>query len=445
MKEDFLKQIDRLTDSDKSCKILVGISGGADSVVLSHLLFKSGISIGLAHCNFMLRGSESDKDESFVRNFANEMQVPIYVEHFETKDFALKNKISVQMAARELRFAWFQELANQFGYKYIALAHHADDQIETFFINLFRGSGIRGLSGMLAKNGNYIRPLLTMQRIEIEQYAHENNLSFRTDSSNAKNDYLRNNIRNRLLPQLYQLVEGSKTGILQSLKYLSGNENLYDELVSGMTKDLIQTQNEFVTIDKEKLLAIHFSNAFLFECISPFGFKRHQIDAIAIALRSEPGRIFYSQSHRLTINRDVIEIAPFGQTDFKSQYVVNEQDNEISFPVSLQFSIEDFHQDFEILKLSEIALFDFNLLQYPLHLRKWKESDRFVPFGMRGSQLISDFFINHHLTKHEKENCWLLCDRNDAIVWIVGYRISDNFKITTKTKQVLKIHKIPSE
>lgn len=445
MKEDFLKQIDRLTDSDKNCKILVGISGGADSVVLSHLLFKAGYSIGLAHCNFKLRGCESDEDESYVRKFAEEMQVPIYVKHFETKDYAIKNKISVQMAARELRFTWFQELVMQIEYKYIALAHHADDQIETFFINLFRGSGIHGLSGMLAKNCNYIRPLLTMQRVEIEQYAYENNLSFRTDSSNAKNDYLRNNIRNRLLPQLYQLVDGSKTGILQSLKYLSGNENLYDELVSGMTKDLIQTQNEFVTIRKEKILAIHSSEAFLFECIAPYGFKRQQIDAISIALRSEPGKIFYSKSHRLTINRDVIEIAAVVKNDFESQFVVNENDKDISFPVSLRFSIEKFDPGFEILKLPEIALLDFDLLQFPLHLRKWKESDRFVPFGMRGSQLISDYFINHHLTKHEKEDCWLLCDKNDGIVWIIGYRISDNYKITSNTNQVLKIHKISPE
>lgn len=445
MNDVFFKQLERLTDSDRNCKILVAISGGADSVVLSHLLHKAGYKIGLAHCNFKLRGDESDEDELFVRNFADEMHVPFYIKHFETKVFSKENKISIQMAARDLRYTWFQELATTSAYDFIALAHHLDDQIETFFINLFRGSGIRGLSGMPAKNGKIIRPLLATQRVEIEQYAVENHLKYRTDSSNAKSDYLRNNIRNKLLPEMYNMISGSKSGILHSLKYLSGNEILYNELVSNITKDLVHANDGLITISKEKILAIHSLETFLFECISPYGFKRQQIDSIANAMSDEAGKTFFSESHRLIINREVIEISPIKTNDYESQYLVNENDTEVLFPISLQFSIINAPNDFVIMKHSKIALLDYNLLHFPMHIRKWKAADRFVPFGMHGSKLVSDFFTDLHLTKHEKESSWLLCNNDDTIVWIIGYRISDNFKITGQTKQVLKIHKITSE
>ena len=438
MIEEFLKHLEPLTDFDRNCKILVAVSGGADSIVLSHLLHSAGYTLVIAHCNFGLRGIESDEDESFVRRFSVDLKIPVFVKHFDTANYAEKNKISIQMAARDLRYNWFQELVAELDCKFIAVAHHQDDQIETFFINLFRGSGIKGLSVMLPKNGNIIRPLLFMQRAEIEQYANVHKLTFRTDSSNAKNAYLRNNIRNNLLPQLYQMIDGSKNGILKSLQFLSANEELYNELVADVTKDFIQIDNGIVRIEKAKLLKFKALEGILFETISPYGFKGFVLESIVKALKSEPGTIFISGTHRLTINRDVIEIEPIGCADVELYYI-NQGDTEIRFPVSLQFTIENRTIDFNINKTSAVASIDFDKLKFPLIIRKWKKGDRFVPFGMQGSKLLSDFFIDQHFTRHQKENCWLLCNNDDLVIWVIGYRISDVYKITDKTRLALII------
>jgi len=439
MIQKFSKHLDRLIGPEKNINILIAVSGGADSIVLSHLLSQTGYNLIMAHCNFGLRGNESDEDELFVRKFSNDLHIPLHVKHFETAQYAFSNAVSIQMAARELRYTWFQELAQEQTCAYIAVAHHQDDQIETFFINLFRGSGIRGFRGMLSKNGNIIRPLLFAQRPEIEIYASENQLIYRTDSSNARNKYERNAIRNSLLPYVYRLFGDAKTGIMQSLNFLSENEKLYNELVAITLRNIVHANGQIVTIDKVKLLEIQSFNTILFECISVYGFNGNQISAIALAWKSKPGKIFYSASHRLSINRDIVEIEPLAMLPNDTQYIVDEHVDEISFPVSLKFSFVANDSSFKMAKRSEMAYFDSDQLQFPLHIRKWKEADRFVPFGLDGSKLISDFFIDRHFTLHQKESCWLLCNKDDTILWLIGIRASDKNKITNLSQRILVV------
>ncbi len=439
MEVQFEKFLNQLIKSKPDGKILVAISGGVDSIVLAHLMRRCGKAIVWAHCNFGLRAEESDEDETFIRKFADDLHVQLFVKHFETSDYALQNKMSIQMAARELRYSWFQQLAKEQGCDFIAVAHHLDDQIETFFINLFRSSGIRGLSGMQSMNGNIIRPMLFAQRIDIENYANLNRLLFREDSSNSKNNYLRNNIRNQLLPLMYKLIDGSKSGMIQSLDYLSQNEILYKELVCKEMRDLLQIDENIVRIEKAKLLRFGALESILFECLSSYGFKGLQLQSILMALDSEPGATFLSSSHRLTINREWIEIDPVENLEIVTQYIVNKEDNQVSVPVNLKFSYEQNDTEFSLIKSPEIGYFDAEMLLYPFIIRKWKSGDRFIPFGMQGSKLLSDFFIDQHFTKHQKEKIWLLCDADDSILWVIGLRVSDNHKVTDQTKSVLKI------
>ena len=398
-------------------KLILAISGGIDSMVLSDMLLKAKADFVLAHCNFHLRGEESDGDEQFVRAYAERNGLTLYVKQFDTESYAKASGISIEMAARDLRYAWFEELRQQLNYDYIAVAHHADDQLETFFINLLRGSGIKGLKGMQPVNGHIIRPLLDVSREEIHQYAIENHIAWREDHTNAETQFLRNKIRHELLPVIDSISKDGRTSILKSIGHLASENELYRELVN---EKLPIGHPDGVQLSKE-----HLSFQLLFEWLRDYGFNTDQVHFIHEAMNGQPGTAFFSQTHRVTIERDGLELTPICQK------------SDTSIEISYQRIAKD--ENYTLDPSPEVAQLDYDKLTFPLQLRKWKAGDRFHPLGMKGSRLLSDYLKDLKLTTSQKENVSVLVTPNDEIVWVVGYRIDDRFKVTKETKTVLRV------
>ena len=420
---------------NKGDRILVALSGGVDSMVLAELLRRYGYDIAFAHCNFHLRGAESDGDEQFVREYAERVGVKLYVKQFDTMKIVENQKLSIEMAARELRYAWFDELLKT-GYDKLALAHHADDQIETFFINLLRGSGIKGLKAMQPCNGLYIRPLLWASREEIKKFAIENGIQWREDSTNQDTVYFRNKIRHDLMPVFDSIKPDAREKILESVNHLSAENQLYRELLHEKLSQIETVNGVLHSISKchfERSVAESrnpFRLQLLFEWIRIFGFSYSQCESIFSSLNSEPGKEFYSSDYQLVVEKESIEIFP---KDVNAINALN-ANNAIKF--------ESFERtpNFSLLTSnSNIAQLDYDKLNLPLKTRTWQQGDRFRPLGMRGTKLVSDFFNDHNFTTFQKKTTPILVDSNDQIVWIVGYRIDDRFKITDKTKTIYEI------
>ena len=396
-----------------SGKLILALSGGIDSMVLADMLLQSKADFVLAHCNFHLRGEESDGDEKFVRDYAERKGLTVYVKQFDTLSYAEEHKLSIEMAARELRYAWFEELRQQLNYDYIAVAHHADDQLETFFINLLRGAGIRGLKGMQKINGRIIRPLLDVSRVEIQQYAEEHHLEWREDHTNAETLYLRNKIRHELLPVIDDISKEGRSAILKSINHLASENELYRELL-----------NEKLPTSNCQLSTVNFQ--LLFEWLRDYGFNEDQVHFIHEALNSgQPGTSFFSPTHRVTIERNGLELTPICQQNATPLELSYEQiTNDCSFVMDTS---------------NRVAQLDYEKLTFPLQIRKWQAGDRFHPLGMKGSKLLSDFFVDQKMTNRQKEECYVLVTSDDTIVWVVGRRIDDRYKVTDKTKTILKV------
>ncbi len=436
MLEQFRKYIDNQHLINKADRILVALSGGVDSMVLAELLRRCGYDIAFAHCNFHLRGAESDGDEQFVRDYAKRVGVKLFVKQFDTITYAESHKLSIEMAARELRYAWFNDL----GFDKLALAHHADDQIETFFINLLRGSGIKGLKAMQSCNGLYIRPLLWASREEIKNFAIENGIQWREDSTNNDTVYLRNKIRHELMPVFDSIKLESREKILESVNHLSSENQLYRELLKEKISQ-IETKNgvlhsiqkfalqqPVISTERSEWRNPVLSKQLLFEWIRSFGFSFSQCESIFTAIDGESGKEFYSDEYQLVIEKESVDIFP------KALNVINAFN---ALKVS-QFENVD---NFKIKKSSpNIAQLDYDKLKLPLKTRFWQQGDRFHPLGMHGTKLVSDFFNDLNFTAFQKKTTAILVDSNDEIVWIVGYRIDDRFKITEKTKTIYQIN-----
>ncbi len=436
MLESFLKYIKEQKLIDPSDKILLAVSGGVDSVVLCKLLHQAKIKFAIAHCNFTLRGEESDEDELFVEGLAEQYNVAFHSISFDTNSFAKKNKLSVQVAARELRYKWFDEIKTQFNFTLIATAHHQDDSIETFFINLLRGSGIRGLHGILPKQGDIIRPLLFVNKVEIETFAKKNKLKFRRDSSNNTDKYLRNKIRHKLIPLLNTINPSANKNIADTIENLREVEAIYLKSIEKKKLKIVEEKNGLVKISIKELEKLKPLSAYLFEYLYPLGFNSKMIDDILESLNSESGKQFFSGTHRLIKDRNYLIISTNEKIiDSKNINIIVSQkeikvgSNKIVFKKMLHSKKVD-------LKVSkDIAQIDFEKLKFPLQLRKWEHGDTFHPIGMKGKKKLSDFFIDQKFSLIEKENTMVLISDN-KIVWIVGHRIDDRFKITDKTKQI---------
>jgi tRNA(Ile)-lysidine synthase len=420
--------------SDKH-KILAAVSGGIDSVVFCYLLHKAGFVFGIAHCNFQLRGKESDEDEKFVKELAIYFKVPYYVKKFDTQIYVKKHKVSVQMAARELRYSWFEEMRIKNSFDYIAVAHHQNDEIETFFINLIRGTGIAGLHGIKVKTGNIVRPLMFSVRKEIEEFAGKNNIHYREDGSNSSLKYLRNKIRHKLIPMLKELNPDIENAVKSGIQRIRQMEGVFHEIVEEKKKEIVKQDGSLVKFDIKKLLSLPHNELFLFEFLKPYGFSGDIIGQISKGLKGTSGKIFNSSTHRLVKDRMYLILSELFETDEEKTIVISGNLKNITNPLQLKLKKLNISKNFEVIKDSNIAMLDFDKLSFPLILKKRQKGDYFYPFGMRGKKKLSDFFTDLKLSLPDKENIWLLCNGDD-IVWVVGHRIDNRYRITSKTKRV---------
>ena len=415
-------------------RVIVALSGGIDSIVLTHLMAEAGYDIVAAHCNFNLRGDESDGDERFVEAFCKAKDITLHTRHFDTEAYAKANGVSIEMAARELRYRWFEELRKELSFDKIAVAHHADDQIETFLINLLRGSGIHGLKAMLPQNANIVRPLLWASRNDIRHYALHNALQWHNDSTNDANICTRNKLRNIVIPQICLQFGNARKSIGNSINFLTSECALYDELVRQHILSL-QTEHDGTLTMPQSAFANANGKQLLFEWIRPYGFNTAQLDFIAEAMTQPSGQCYLSPTHRLRIEHNNLVISILKNKAINNATISTET-GEIAEPVGMSITVAEKDDGFTISRDPRCATIDSDTIKFPLLLRQWQHGDRFKPLGMRGTKLVSDFLAGLHLTPTEKEEALVVEDADKNIIWVVGRRIDDRFKVTEKTKNV---------
>jgi len=440
--EQMLQRISTFIEKNKLLEqgkcVIVALSGGADSVALLDVLQKLGYECVAAHCNFQLRDEESERDEKFVRQLCEKKNVTLFVQRFETKQFASAKKISIEMAARELRYCWFEQLLVENNAQAIAVAHHRDDNIETLLLNIIRGTGLKGLCGIAERNGNIVRPLLNVNKTDIEKYIKVNDLNYVTDSTNFENIYKRNIIRNRIIPLLQTLNPSVQKTILAEIKIFKGIYKTYENAIENIKNQIVRYENNTVKIQIDKLLEHTDVSNILFEIIKDYGFNFSQTEKIVRALNSTSGKIFFSEKYKLIKDRDFIFIKEKELNEFNNKYLIDLYCEEITNPIHLKLKIYSKENDFIINKNKNLIQIDYNKITFPLELRKWKKGDWFYPFGMKTSQKLSDFFINNKINILEKNDIWLLTS-GENIIWVVGLRADNRFRIDEKTKEILEI------
>ncbi len=423
-------------------RTLLAVSGGVDSVVMAHLFSSLKLKFGIAHINFQLRKEDSNDDEEFVKKLADELKVNFFSTRFNTSEFAADNKLSTQMAARELRYKWLEQTRKENNFKYIATAHHLNDSVETVLMNIFKGTGIHGLHGIKPINEKLIRPMLCFYKKEIETYAIENKITFRQDASNFKSDYDRNKIRLELIPQIEKHFPSFEKSFAGNISKWTDAEIIYNESLLRLKKRLLIRKNEdsFINIGSLKHLPAY--RTILFEILKDYSFTTDQVSQIADTIDSGSGKIFFSPTNRVTKDRMQFIVSPIKATTF-SEYLINEEDGEISFDkLKLNFEIKDV-ATFSIPSKKEFSCLDQSLLEFPLILRKWKQGDYFYPFGMkRKKKKVSDYLIDRKISIPEKENIWIM-ESGKKICCIIGERIDERFRITSSTKKcfVLELKK----
>ncbi|MFT6825817.1 MAG: tRNA(Ile)-lysidine synthase [Patiriisocius sp.] len=413
-------------------KILVACSGGLDSMVLLHLFKSLGFTIGVAHCNFTLRKEESDNDLAFVAATALQLKTPIFTKVFQTKNYAKEQGLSTQVAARELRYTWFNSIADTHGYDLIATGHHADDDLETFFINLSRGTGLRGLSGIPEQNQRVIRPLLPFSSAQILEFAKKQGLFWREDSSNQKRDYLRNKLRLDVLPAFKEVNKTVLLNFKQTQQHLKDSEALLEDYITLVTKLVVTQQDTGFEIDIHQLEALPNTKALLFELLYPFGFT--DFKAISTLLESEVGKKVLSKEYVLFKDRNLLVIRQKNIKRDDHVYFINSEQVKSTVPLALTFTPVNKVGVFD----STILYVDAAKLAYPLKIRTWGAGDIFQPFGMKRKKKLSTFFKDEKLSLAAKECIWVLESGTD-IVWLIGLRADDRFKVTDTTQEVLKI------
>jgi len=417
--------------------VIVGVSGGTDSVVLLHVLISLGYDCIIAHCNFHLRMEESDRDAEFVRNLAIEYKNIIHYVDFDTIRYAEDNKISIEMAARELRYNWFEELRVKFNAQAVAVAHHADDDIETLLLNLVRGTGIRGMKGISNRNKNVVRPLLFLTREQIESYLILHNLDHVEDSTNDSIDYKRNKIRNEVLPILEEINPSIRETLYKTLQYFEGSLTIYQQAIDQIEKLVVHKSDDIIKLDIDTILQQADVPTVMYELLYPYGFTPATIEQITALLDGESGKVFYSESHRLIKDRKYLIISAKGVTE-QNEIFISQDENVINYPIGLKINKLTVDEKFKVSKEPKKVHLDAKKLTFPLVIRHWKEGDSFIPFGMKNHKKLSDFFIDNKLSLLEKEQT-LILKSGDEIVWILGLRTDDRFKVTSETKEVIEL------
>lgn len=421
----------RLLENDDV--LITGLSGGADSMALLDIMTLLGYRCIAAHCNFHLRGEESEEDARFVKKWCKESDIEFTSIDFDTRQYAVDKKISIEMAARELRYSWFEIVRKQFNADAIVVAHHKDDSVETVLMNLIRGTGISGLSGISPQSGKVIRPMLCVTRSEIENYLMERQIPFRSDSTNNEDIYTRNHIRLNVLPMLRKINPSVGETIFRTAENLAEAERIYKKAVHTDIKAVLK--NDKINIEALKQTVSPLS--VLFEILAPLGFHPAVIDDVKKGLDASPGKQFFSPTHRLIKDRIYFLIDKIDKTGSGDpMYFLDAVQQEISNPVNLDIKLTDVPKSID--KNSRMLYADAAKLQFPLKLRKWHSGDWFFPFGMKGKKKLSDFFTNQKFSLKEKEETWLLLSGED-VVWVVGHRPDNRFKITPTTERVLQI------
>ncbi|QEE51527.1 tRNA lysidine(34) synthetase TilS [Flavobacterium alkalisoli] len=414
-------------------KLLLAVSGGIDSMVLVHLFQKLNYDITIAHCNFGLRGDESDGDENFIKDYASKNNIKIFVTHFDTNKYALDFKLSIQLSARQLRYNWFYDLMKEKQLDYLLTAHHLDDSLETFLINLSRGTGIEGLTGIPQQNDKIIRPLLPFSRNEIEEYAKENNISWREDSSNASNKYLRNKLRHDVVPVLKSLNTSFMDSFQDTLIHLQQTQSLAEDASVLVYKQVVTEKENQKHININELKRLPNYKAYLYQWLNPFGFTAWY-DIYELS-DSQSGKQVLSDGYRLLKDREYLILEPI-EEPVTNVYEIPEGITEISQP----FPIRLISVNKTLKKIENNAIYvDAATLKFPLFARKWQEGDYFCPAGMKGQRKkVSKYFKDEKMSLSEKEKTWLLCS-GDQVVWIINKRADERFKVTSQTTQILKI------
>lgn len=404
--------------------LIIGLSGGADSVALLLILHELGYNCVGAHCNFHLRDEESNRDQAFVERLCKTYNIPLYIEHFNTKEYASQQRISIEMAARDLRYAWFNRLLDENKGDKVAIAHHRDDNIETLILNLARGTGLKGLTGIQPLNGKIIRPLLCISRDDIESYLGSLKQSYVTDSTNLEDEFARNKVRIHIIPALEEINSACKNNIQNTIGYLNEIQVIYNKAIEEAI-NRVRIDNE---VDIELLKGELSPKTILYEICYPIGFNSTQVEELFKALDSRETKIFYSASHEVIVNRDKLTILKKDDSERFKQ-----------MPPQLIIEYKDVDKNFRIPKDKCIACFDAqNINEDDLQLCKWNQGDYFVPFGMTGRKNLSDFFTDNKYSVLEKESQWLLKHKSD-IIWVVGKRSDNRYRITPATRKVIII------
>ena len=434
-----LKRFEEYLNEQKLCnkenRILLAVSGGIDSVVMAHLMHSAGYNCALAHCNFQLRGEDSDADEVFVRELAAFLEMPVFVKHFDV-DKVIQNKgISVQMAARELRYDWFGELLPEESFDLVATAHNKNDSVETFFLNLSRGSGIRGLKGIVSKRDQIIRPMLFATRQEIEAYRQDQGISYREDASNFETKYLRNKIRHDVIPVMEKINPAFIESMSRSMKQLEEIHIIYREFIEQKRSSLFEERAGRITIDARKLGELHPLLTWLYELFSPYGFSRSQCEGIKFIIEAGSGRRSISPSHQLYKDREHLILIP-NSVDSFDRFYLDGPDKPSVLPFPMDMEVLEREELGPIPRDPMIACLDLDEVQFPLTIRHWLFGDYFYPLGMNQMKKLSDYFVDNKIPVPVKESTWIMAS-GKKIVWILGQRIDHRFRITPDTSRVL--------
>ena len=412
-------------------KLIVATSGGMDSMVLVHLFQKFNLNFALAHCNFQLRGAESDGDENFVKDYAKHNNITFFVTKFDTKNYSEENKLSTQVAARNLRYNWFNELLVSEKFDFVATAHHLDDQVETFLINFSRGTGLDGLTGIPSQNGNIIRPMLPFSRKEIENYVSENKLQWREDSSNTSDKYLRNKIRHHIIPVFKEINESFLQSFQNTLDHLNQEQSLVNDAVQMVYDIVVSEDNEQLKINISALLQYENYRAYLYKWLNKYGFLAW--NDVYNLIEAQSGKQIFSEKYILLKDRDFLILSKKETTNFE-EIIIHSITEKPNFPLKLTLC----NQSDIFNQMKNVIFVDENKIQFPLTIRKWKEGDYFYPSGMQGKKKVSKYFKDEKFTLFQKQDTWIL-ESNNKIVWIIGHRADERFKVENTTQTIIQI------
>lgn len=422
--------------------LLVAVSGGQDSVALAEVLHQLGAQFAVAHCHFGLRADEADADEQFVRKLAKKHEVPYFVEFFQTKAFAEQEGISTQMAARALRYEWFERIRQTQGYAYIATAHHQRDAAETMLLNLTHGTGLAGLHGIPPKNGHIVRPLLGVAKPELFEYLVENQLMWREDASNDSPVYQRNRLRQEVLPVLRDINPNLDQTLQFTAERVGGAEEIVRRYVQDTAAEAQRTEEDVTYLDIRLLQKTAATTLVLHELLRPFGFSFPVVKDIVAAFPAEPGRRFESPTHRLVKDREQLVITRRTLTKFGTHQLQAGQEVLKIDGLHLRLELQEVTEAFEVPRGKAVAALDADALKFPLIVRPWQEGDWFMPIGMKGKKKLSDFLIDQKVPLNLKDNVHVLCSGDGKIAWVIGFRPDERFRVNEDTERVLVVKRM---